>query len=102
MTWNRWFSFSIFEPVSSRLACSLYDAMAGSLPVASTAGSSTNVAVMDSGEFGRSAVYSRYNNDPRTLPLSSAALTEDSFVYSFSTLRGNVYYANRNLGRGNN
>jgi hypothetical protein len=32
-----------------------------------TAVSSANVAVADSGEVGRSAVYSRYNNGPRTL-----------------------------------
>jgi hypothetical protein len=41
--------------------------MAGSLSVATTAVSSAKVAVVDSGEVGRSAVYSRYN-DPRTLP----------------------------------
>jgi hypothetical protein len=36
--------------------------MAGSLSVASTAVSSANVDVEDSGEVGRSAVYRRYNN----------------------------------------
>jgi hypothetical protein len=35
--------------------------MAGSLSVATTAVSSAKVAVVDSGEIGRSAVYSRYN-----------------------------------------
>jgi hypothetical protein len=35
--------------------------------VGSTAVSS-KVAVVDCGEVGRSAVYSRYNNGPRTLP----------------------------------
>jgi hypothetical protein len=43
--------------------------------------------VIDSGEVGRSAVYSRYNNDPRTVPLGTPALTEESSVYSFSTFR---------------
>jgi hypothetical protein len=36
--------------------------------VAATAVLSAKVAVVDSDEVGRSAVYSRYNNDPRTLP----------------------------------
>jgi hypothetical protein len=33
-----------------------------------TAVSLAKVAVVDPSEFGRSAVYSRYNNGPRTLP----------------------------------
>jgi hypothetical protein len=36
--------------------------------VASTALTSEKFAVVDSGEVGRSAVYSRYNNDRRALP----------------------------------
>jgi hypothetical protein len=36
--------------------------------MASTAVSTAKVAVVDSGEVGRSAVFSRYNNGPRTLP----------------------------------
>jgi hypothetical protein len=36
--------------------------------VASTAVSSAKVTMVDSGEVGRPAVYSRYNNGPRTLP----------------------------------
>jgi hypothetical protein len=67
---------------SSRLVCSFCEAMAGSLSVATTAVSSAKVAVADSGEVGRSAVYSRYNNGPRTLPWGTPALTEDSSVYS--------------------
>jgi hypothetical protein len=55
--------------IASRLACSLCDAMAESLSVASTAVTSAKVAVIDSGEVGRSAVYSRYNSGPRTLSL---------------------------------
>jgi hypothetical protein len=35
--------------------------------VATTAVSSAKAAVVDSGEVGRSAVYSRYNNGPVTL-----------------------------------
>jgi hypothetical protein len=45
----------------------LCEAMAGSLSVATTAVLSAQVAVVYSGEVGRSAVYSRYNNGPRTL-----------------------------------
>jgi hypothetical protein len=52
---------------SSRLVCSFCEAMAGSLSVASTAVSSAKVAVVGSGEVGRSAVYSKYNSGPRTL-----------------------------------
>jgi hypothetical protein len=54
--------------------------------MATTVVSSANVAVVDSGEVGRSAVYSRYNNGPRTLPWGTPALTDDSSVYSASTL----------------
>jgi hypothetical protein len=50
--------------------------------MATTAVSSAEVAVVDSGEVDRSAVYSRYNNGPRTLPWVTPALTDDSSVYS--------------------
>jgi hypothetical protein len=50
-----------------------------------TAVSSSKVAVVDSGEVGRSAVYSRYNNGARTLLWGTPALTDDSSVYSVST-----------------
>jgi hypothetical protein len=43
------------------------------------------VAVVDSGEVGSSAVYSRYNNGPRTLPWVTPVLSKDSSVYSVST-----------------
>jgi hypothetical protein len=61
--------------------------MTGSLSVASTAASLATVAVGDSDEVGRSAVYeySRYNNAPSTLPWGMPALTEDSSVYSVSS-----------------
>jgi hypothetical protein len=36
--------------------------------VARTAVSSANVAMVVAGEVGRSAVYMRYSNGPRTLP----------------------------------
>jgi hypothetical protein len=52
--------------------------MVGSPSVASTAVSSAKVAVVDSDEGGRSAVYSKYNNGPRTLPAGTLALTGDS------------------------
>jgi hypothetical protein len=58
--------------------------MVGSLSVASAAVSSARFAVVDSGEVGRSAVYSRYNNGPTTLPLSTPALTGESSVLSFN------------------
>jgi hypothetical protein len=58
--------------------------MAGSLSV-TTAVSSAKVAVVDSGEVGRSAVYSRYNNGARTLPWGTPALTDVSSVYLVST-----------------
>jgi hypothetical protein len=51
-----------------------------------TAVSLAMFAVVDSGEVGRSAVYSRYNNGPRTLPYGTTpALTDDSSMYSVST-----------------
>jgi hypothetical protein len=42
--------------IASRSLCSFCEAMAGSLSVATTAESSAKVAVVDSGEVGRSAV----------------------------------------------
>jgi hypothetical protein len=71
--------------ITSRLVCSLSEAMTGSLSMASTAVSSAMVAVVYSGEVGRSAVYSRYNNGPKILPWGMPALTGDSSVYSVST-----------------
>jgi hypothetical protein len=47
--------------IVARFVCSFSEAMAVSLSVASTAISSAKVAVVESGEVGRSAVYSRYN-----------------------------------------
>jgi hypothetical protein len=61
--------------------------MAGSLSLVTTAVSSAKVAVVDSDEVGRSAVYSRYNNYPRALPWSTPTLTEESFVYSVSIFK---------------
>jgi hypothetical protein len=42
--------------------------------------SSAKVAVVDFGEVGRSAVYCRYNNGPRTLLWGTPALTDNSSV----------------------
>jgi hypothetical protein len=42
--------------------------MAGSLSVATTAVSSAKVAVVNSGDVGRSVVYRRYSNGLRILP----------------------------------
>jgi hypothetical protein len=60
--------------------------MPGSLSVASTAVSSVDVAAVDSVEVGRSAVYSRYNSGPRTLPWGTPALIGESSVYSDSNV----------------
>jgi hypothetical protein len=54
--------------IAAKLICSFYEAMAGSLPMTSTGVLSVKVAVIESGEVGRSALYSRDNNGPRTLP----------------------------------
>jgi hypothetical protein len=70
--------------IAPRLVCSFYEAMPGSLTVANTTVLSANVAVVDSFEVGKSAVYSRYNSGPRTLPWGTPALTEESSVYSDS------------------
>jgi hypothetical protein len=43
--------------IANRLVCSFCDARAGSVSVASTAVLSAKVAVVDSGEVGRSALY---------------------------------------------
>jgi hypothetical protein len=43
--------------------------------MAMTAVSSAKVAVLESGEVGRSAVYRRYSKGPRTLPWGTPALT---------------------------
>jgi outer membrane protein assembly factor BamB len=64
--------------------------MAGTLSVASTPVLSAKVGVVYSGEVGRSAVYSRYNNGPRALPWGAPVLTGESSVYSFQLLGGNV------------
>jgi hypothetical protein len=54
--------------IAIRVVCSFWDAVAGSLSVATTAVSSAKAAVKESGEVGRSALYSRYKKGPRTLP----------------------------------
>jgi hypothetical protein len=54
--------------IASRLVRSFCERMAGSLSMASTAVLTAYVAVVDFGEDGRSAVYSKYNNGHRTLP----------------------------------
>jgi hypothetical protein len=59
--------------------------MAESLSVATTAVSSAKVAVIDSGEVSRSAMYGKCNNGPKTLPWGAPALTGESPVYSVST-----------------
>jgi hypothetical protein len=53
--------------------------------VAMTPVSSAIVAVMESGEVGRSAVYRRYSKGSRTLPWGILALTGVRSVSSVST-----------------
>jgi hypothetical protein len=53
--------------------------------VAMTAVSSAKVAVMKSGEEGRSAVYRRSSKGSRTMPWGTPALTEVRCVSSVST-----------------
>jgi hypothetical protein len=53
--------------------------MAASLSVAITAASSAKVAIADSDEVGRSAVYRRYRSGPRTLPWGTPAFTGGEF-----------------------
>jgi hypothetical protein len=64
------FIFNFFNHfhIASRLVCSFCEAMPGPLSMANTAVLSANVAVLDSVEVGRSAVYSRYNSGRRALP----------------------------------
>jgi hypothetical protein len=54
--------------IAARLVGCFCESTAGSLPVSSTVILPSEVAVVDSGVVGRSAVYSRYNDGPRTLP----------------------------------
>jgi hypothetical protein len=53
--------------------------------MATTAVSSANVVVVDSGVDSRCAVYSRYSNGPRILSWGTLALTGENCVYSVST-----------------
>jgi hypothetical protein len=88
-----------FKPVLDYSFC---EAMAGTLSVASAAVLQAEVAVVYSGEVGRSAVYSRYNNGPRALPWDTPALAGEDSAYSVSASKRIVCYANRVLGQGNN
>jgi hypothetical protein len=67
--------------IAGRLGPSFFEAMAGSLALASIAVSSAKVAVVFCGEFDRFAMYNRYNNDPRTLPWSTPILSGMRSVY---------------------
>jgi hypothetical protein len=79
------FHSPLFKPVLNWSVCSLCEAMVGSLSMATTAVSSAEDAVVNSGEVGRSAVYSRCNNDLKVLPWGTPVLTDDSSVCSVST-----------------
>jgi hypothetical protein len=76
--------------------------MSGSLSVASTAVSSAKVAVIDSGEVSMSAVYSRSNNGPRTLPWVTPLRLRRVLCTQFQLLQGSVFCAKRILVDGNN
>jgi hypothetical protein len=65
--------------IESRLVCSLCEAMTGSLSMSTIAVLLAKVAVVDSGDGGRSAVYSR------TLPWGMPPLTGENSFYSVST-----------------
>jgi hypothetical protein len=71
--------------IASTLVCSFCEAIVESLSMATTAVWLAKVAVVDSGEAGKSAAFSRHNNGPRTLPWGTPALTGKSSVYSVST-----------------
>jgi hypothetical protein len=81
VTWTNLVSLAFISQVfsqdwiSSREAWSFWEAVAGSWSVAMTAVSSAKVAVMESGEVGRSAVYRRYSKMRRTMPWGTPALT---------------------------
>jgi hypothetical protein len=64
--------------IEARLVCSFCEAMAGTLSVASTAVLSAKVAVVYSGEVGRSVMNSRYNNGRRALLWGVPALAGES------------------------
>jgi hypothetical protein len=72
---------------AARLVCSLCEVMASSLSMTSTAVLSAKVAVVCSNVVGRSAVYSRYDNCPRTLFCGSLVLAGEICVFSFSFYR---------------
>jgi hypothetical protein len=59
--------------IALRWVWSYWEAMAGSLSEARVATSSAKVAMVVAGEVGRSAVYTRYKNGPRTLPWGTPA-----------------------------
>jgi hypothetical protein len=68
-----------------RWVWSFWEAMAGSLSVARIAASSAKVAVVV-GEVGRSAVYMRYRNGPRTLPWGTPGWIGDSGCWAEQNL----------------
>jgi hypothetical protein len=67
--------------------------------MAMTAVSSAKVALMESGEIGRSAVYRRYSKGPRTLPCGTPALTGVRSVRSVLTFTMKCQMLERCQGR---
>jgi hypothetical protein len=70
--------------IARREAWSFWEAVAGSQSVATTTVSSAKVAVMESGEVGRWAVYRRYSKGSRTLPWGTAVIAQQQV---------NIYFA---------
>jgi hypothetical protein len=64
--------------IALRWVWSFWEAMAGSLSDTRTAVSSAKVAAIVAEEVGRSEVYMRYRNGPRTLPWGTPAWIEDA------------------------
>jgi hypothetical protein len=56
------------------------------------------VAVVDSVEVGRYAVYSRYNNGPRTLPWGTPALTGEVFQLTMGSWYHSSQCSDCNVG----
>jgi hypothetical protein len=79
VTWTDLSSFACMRHLWSqvwsalRWVWSFWEAMTESLYVARIAVSSAKVAVVVAGEVGRSAVYMRFRNGPRTLPYGTPA-----------------------------
>jgi hypothetical protein len=73
--------------------------MAGSLSKARTAVSSAKVDMVVAGEVGRSAVYMRYTNSPRTLPWETPAWIGDRGCWTEPNLTKKCLFCRRDWRR---